>query len=206
MVTALEHWNEQVTEYRRWCLRQQDRADGVRMTTAATNKKSKGPKTKQKKDDDDNDNALIASSANSIFVTLGGAGVDGDDDDETSMRNAADGAAAERNYYGPAGGDGVDVKKNRMGQRARRAKAQAIEARKVGRTIRPEESLNWRPAKKQQQQQRMDSNRNHGGGEDRSRQRPPPTDDPQNLHPSWKARKEQKEGIVAFQGKKITFD
>jgi len=204
MVTALEHWNEQVTEYRRWCLRQQDRAEGV-MT--ATNKKSKSQKTKQKKVDDDDDNALIASSANSIFVTLGGAGADGKDDDETFKRNAADGAAAERNYYGPAAGDGVDVKKNRMGQRARRAKAQAMEARKVGRAIRPEESLNWRPAKKQQQQQqRMDSNRNHGGGEDRSRQRPPPTEDPQNLHPSWKARKEQKEGIVAFQGKKITFD
>ena len=90
-------------------------------------------------------------------------------------------------------------KKNRKGQKARRAKAIAIEARKQGKTI--ERSSNWRDSRSQQQKTQS------------SKQQPSSTTTteeqdqakPEELHPSWHASKAQKTNIVAFQGKKITF-
>ena len=189
MVTSLEHWNDQVTEYRRWCLQQQERAEGGVITVTRT-KKSRTMDQNNNTSNDINENALIAAD-HSVFVMLGG-----DDGTEDTA------AAAHDNYYGPAS-DGMEpLKKNRKGQRARRAKAQAVEARKTGRVFQPEESLNWRRSKsqpQQQQQQQRQPSRQHQEAVVSVK----PNED---LHPSWQARKEKKDGIVAFQGKKITFD
>jgi hypothetical protein len=112
------------------------------------------------------------------------------------------------------------TKKNRPGQRARKAKALAIEAKKAGQNW--DNSINWREPKK-----RSEEEYNHNGngqknesasGLDRSRRIK--VADVANMgkdwkeegkaHPSWAAREAQKEksglGIVAFAGKKITFD
>lgn len=91
-----------------------------------------------------------------------------------------------------------EKKKNRPGQRARKAKAAAIQAKKEGRAI--DQSLNWR-AKKESDRDRLVEERPN----QTTRSKPEPKSN-ESLHPSWEAQKSKKEGIVAFQGKKITFD
>lgn len=192
MVTALEHWNDQVTEYRRWCLQQQERAEGL-VTTIARPKKDR--KKKRIKTDTAYEQDALVAADHSVFVTLGG-------DDNPHATTVA--SASADNYYGPASDGTLPVKRNRKGQRARHAKAQAIEARKSGRVLRPEESLNWRrPSNRHESSLRQDHQQQH---QHASRTNQPPAEDPKGLHPSWQARKEKKDGIVAFQGKKITFD
>lgn len=190
MISALEHWNEQITEYRRWCLHQQERTEGIQHGIVKKDKKS----VSQQYDDTN----TIAASSNSVFLTLGAD----DNNDATNRGNGAGTARADDGnnknndtYYGPAGAS--TLKKNRQGQRARKAKVQAIEARKAGRTLRPEESLNWRAKKAFVKEYEHDS----------APQKSLPTpENIESLHPSWQARKVQKEGIVEFKGKKITFD
>lgn len=92
-------------------------------------------------------------------------------------------------------------KKNRQGQRARKAKALSLAARQEGRTLLPEESLNWRAKKKAPANERNDPTPSMP----QARTQPPAPTHEAPLHPSWQARKETKNGIVAFQGKKITF-
>ena len=207
MMVALEHWNEQVTEYRRWCLQQQERAEGVWTATNTRTKKMPAKRLPQDNNNNnhDDENALVAAD-HSVFVMLGG------EDNEASANNN-NGTATEENvnYYGPAGSsDGLmTVKQNRKGQRARRAKAQAVEARKAGRGFRPEESLNWRRSRKQPDHEQ------HPPPPQQRQQNPSMQNKPQQaikeipkeeLHPSWQAQKEKKAGIVAFEGKKIRFD
>jgi hypothetical protein len=73
-----------------------------------------------------------ATNNKSLFVQLGGGG-----------------EAATTNPYGPGADDAQDpfAKKNRKGQRAQRAKAMALQAKKEGNSVRAADSLNWRKPK-----------------------------------------------------------
>ena len=107
MLSAMETWNEKVTEYRRWLLKRQVRISNV--PSFSTDKTP--PNKKQKKS---------FESASGMFVCLGGAQMPDD------------------HYYGPAGEDEYHAyagtkKKNRTGQRARKAKAMAGNPSKEGR-------------------------------------------------------------------------
>lgn len=107
-------------------------------------------------------------------------------------------------------------KKNRMGQRQRKAKAMAIEAKKVGRYL--DSSLNWREKKYKSTDQDEYENQKEesASGLDKSKEVKAAEvasmgknwKKEGNAHPSWAAREAQKakSGIVAFAGKKITFD
>lgn len=186
MVVALESWNDQITEYRRWCLRQQERLEGVvRENSAKKEKKSAAGEVKISKGDP-------LGIRESLFVILGGA-ARADEEDGTANEDPLA-------YYGPAGNS--EVKKNRKGQRARRAKVVALAAKREGRTINRDESLNWRQSKAQRNDHEHDGRPGLQRGHQDISPSPSP---PEHLHPSWQARKEQKEGIVAFQGTKITF-
>lgn len=91
----------------------------------------------------------------------------------------------------------VPKKKNRPGQRARRAKAQALEAKQTGK---PYQSHNWR---------KKSTNMHTANELDRTTTKT--QDTPQNdtrqdeppLHPSWQAAKQNRN--VEFKGQKITF-
>lgn len=199
--TVLEGWHKKVTEYRRWALNFDERIEN-----------------RQNRKNDSSATTTMRSKKNqpmSIFCSL-----DGDDDN-------ADGDGEEVSPYGPgAYMDEVPVKKNRKGQRARRAKARALEAKKEGKKY---ESFNWRSAdeKKAKQQtteeeQPVQEENNHPSwtakrnepsgiaefkgtkvkfGEETPQKSEPAAEN----HPSWEAKKAQKSGIVAFQGTKITF-
>jgi BUD22. len=117
------------------------------------------------------------------------------------------------------------IKKNRTGQRARKAKAMAIEARKAGKVW--DSSINWREKKTKKRTADKGGKETDfvkqevaisASGLDKSKQ--VKVEEVVNMgkdwkeqgkaHPSWAAREAQKAksglGIVAFAGKKITFD
>lgn len=116
------------------------------------------------------------------------------------------------------------IKKNRTGQRARKAKAMAIEARKAGKVW--DSSINWREKKTKKRTDKggkeTDSAKQEvaisASGLDKSKQvkvaevvnMGKDWKEQGKAHPSWAAREAQKAksglGIVAFAGKKITFD
>jgi hypothetical protein len=213
---TIEKWHEEVTKYRRWSLVKSEKEEGSK----------------------------FVSRENSLFVQLGaapspttGGGRGSNKTTRTKKTTAED--PVDASYYGPAGG-GLDedggtnrTKKNRQGQRARKAKALAVAARKEGRMLLPEESVNWRPAKKNRparddEEALSSAVGGRVGAEERRsadirRHRGPTRDDDptkqhsasstsdrhnnknETLHPSWQARKDKKDCIVAFQGKKITF-
>lgn len=198
---ALEGWHEKVTDYRRWALNFDERAENRKNPGASATAVMRPIKKKQ---------------STSIFCSLDGG--DGGEEEETSP-------------YGPgAYMEEVPVKKNRKGQRARRAKAMAIQAKKEGRKY---ESLNWRSeeerrakmekaekekaAEEETQHPSWNAKRNEPTGivafegskikfgnepavETKAERQAPPEN-----HPSWEAKKAQKSGIVAFKGTKITF-
>lgn len=103
-------------------------------------------------------------------------------------------------------------KKNRPGQRSRKAKALAIEAKKAGKTW--DSSINWREKREEklENSERSCGKHNHRGGAPNS---PETTGndvlgkewkDEGNSHPSWAAANANKPTIQVFEGKKITFD
>ena len=194
---AIDHWNEKVTEYRRWCLRRQEHVHGepdfgyeVKAASRnGTKKKCSQPKS-------------VDSSG--LFVTLGGtAEAEEDNADDEDIRNG--------NWYGPGGNeDSAVVKQNRMGQRARRAKALAKQAKKEGKAW--SKSINWRPKKEQldeqehQQPQKSNTTKPTSTSAPRIAEMGKVWKEEGQAHPSWAARASEKTGIVAFAGKRITFD
>jgi hypothetical protein len=117
------------------------------------------------------------------------------------------------NPYGPGAamldefGDPFLVqKKNRQGQRARKAKAMAIEAKKEGRVW--DSSLNWREKKENPNPKRHKSH--HSEAE--APPKPSMAEEAISAHPSWAAKHSQQAkeksglGIVQFTGTKIKFD
>lgn len=158
---GLEEWHKKVTEYRRWALNFDERLE------ARLNPKKETATTTMR----------AKKQPMSVFCSL--------NEDENGD------AGTETSPYGPgAFMEEVPVKKNRMGQRARRAKAMAIQAKKEGRRY---ESMNWRSAEeKMEKQQRMEE------------EQPIPVAE-ENNHPSWAAKRNEPSGIVAFKGTKVKF-
>lgn len=218
MRTCIEKWNEEVTEYRRWCLRQEEtrHGDTKRGSAVVPAKSSQKKDTKKKKrrraevEEKTSAAATAASFEHSVFARLGGG--TRDDESEGSGKHSDD-----NDYYG-SGGHDDKAKKNRPGQRARKAQAEAIRAKEQGVPI--THSLNWREPKKdgtsggshhhrswseQRHAHRNLSTSEDTGGADA---RAPQKEDDEKAHPSWQAKslKANTGGIVAFQGKKITFD
>jgi hypothetical protein len=176
IVSAMETWNEKVTEYRRWYLRRQEQVSDLPDFASRENSKMKKNK-----------------SSGAMFVCLGGTTLEEEEGYE---------------YYGPDEEDeyaAIVQKKNRPGQRARKAKALAIKSKKEGRTW--DNSVNWREKKNTDEKQQP---------KEASVKQPAQAAEIATMgktwkeegkeHPSWAARQSQKAGIVAFTGKKITFD
>ena len=229
MEACLEDWNEKVTDFRRWCLRLSEKTEpGYKNKPTA---EQGGKKKKKTKPNNPSESLVSASLDTSMFCSLGGDkddGEDGDDDDEEE---------AEHKYsqYGP-GAFAIEVpsKKNRMGQRARRAKHQAIQAKKDGKEY---SSINWREKKPRDDGELGESggfsnnsqshqSHNHSGAASYShshsnnsnsnsnnatgaaapkQQKNREEKDAASAHPSWAAKKAQKDTIVEFKGTKITF-
>jgi len=241
---ALDQLNEKVTDYRQWTVR---RAQGGNNNSYGDDqlggKKGKKKKKKQQQSSDPgNDTLVVAGGFNSrkrglnlgghegasgLFIgSLSGmAAEDYDDDDEEGV---GDEYGAEYEY--PT----VEKKKNRPGQRARRAKAMAIEAKNAGKTW--DLSINWREKKDDTDGDQIRSTGVSRGGERRdnsnsrerqnTRNKSNADNKPKeakhqdiatmgkawkeegNAHPSWaaKAAAQKSQGIAEFKGKKITFD
>lgn len=212
MQAAIDQWNDKVTDYRRWLLRKTDSdlhssSDGKRQQPKK--KQSTGATTRSVGKD-------IIAGHGPLFVQLGG----GDMEDDGGADDADPYA-----HYGPGSAlDEDGSKKNRPGQRARKAKALAMEARKQGKTW--DSSINWRQKKDETEHhqptkkpRRRDSNvkSNDSHGQKQKYQSKPPAElgnehvkskdasTPDHLHPSWVAKQAQKKGIVEFKGTKITF-
>ena len=232
IATALEHWHNEVTQYRIWSMQQQERlySDSKFAHSNAINTTKGGRPTKKAKKRSNESDPLSSANNSSMFVSLGH---NSDDDDTNQHNNGADDDDP-YSYYGPGTGSGEPKKKNRQGQRGRRAKMAAIEAKKFGRSIPKEESMNWRRGggggggntnnnNKSTNSNDASYNNNYYTRKDaNTSQKNDTTTKPTStknttdttaastsavtLHPSWQAKKESKATIVAFQGTKITFD
>eukprot|EP00980_Cylindrotheca_fusiformis_P010991 scaffold2526_cov131-Cylindrotheca_fusiformis.AAC.7 len=190
----LEEWHRKVTDYRRWAM-QLDEWSEYRTQPA------KGSRSKKKS------NPQTQLRRKSLFFGLD--------------TNSEDGESP----YGPgAFMEEVPVeRKNRKGQRARRAKAIAIQAKNEGRKY---ESLNWRKSEEKNKKQEQDKTQpNHSehprwaanregqgdiltfrGSKTNFGHRKENAKQPvEEQHPSWVAKQGQKSGIVEFKGTKITF-
>jgi hypothetical protein len=182
MQSALEEWNAKVTEHRRWRLSINDKKEyggGKREFGGA--KRPKAPKSVQ-----------AATTTTSMFCNL-----NGDEEEDNNNNNEL-----VMSPYGPGAHlPDEPVRKNRKGQRARRAKAQALQAKKEGRR-RDYKSLNWRAEKKDDERKPSSKRSNHSTTSAAPQKK---EEAPEPQHPSWAAKQQQKTGIVAFQGTKITF-
>lgn len=123
--------------------------------------------------------------------------------------NLGDNRDDKYDQYGPGAKFVIEEKKNRPGQRARRAKAMAVEARKAGRTW--NKSINWREPKEKTVDEEQNTEKSREGkpkdvGAAKIASMGKTWRETGNDHPSWAAKSSQNQGIVAFQGKKITFD
>ena len=229
LVDVVEKLNDRITDHRRWVLRREDylfggafpgQDDGI---PAGGGKKRKGSKKGSGKAENDA-RADHAGPAALFIGSLSGAGMDD-----------GDGGEGSGDYYGPGGHEdeyGLPVKKNRPGQRQRKAKMAAIEAKKAGKTW--DSSSNWREKKKSNDDGSSNRRNHKSNAGDGGRQR---NGNEQKIsasglktgdqvaasdvaamgkdwkeagkaHPSWAAQQAQKakSGIQQFAGKKITFD
>ncbi len=186
--SALEEWNEKVADFRRFCLLLDDSNHKFSKETLPRGKKSKTTTLRPQ----DQPSSFFCTSLN-----------DQEEEEENDMM-----------AYGPAAAAMEEPKpKNRQGQRARKAKALALQAKKEGRQY---ESLNWREEKekttkaddnkKNERQPIKKSTLAGSTKKDGPKGERKPEEDLSSHHPSWAAKQQQKSGIVAFQGKKITFD
>jgi hypothetical protein len=218
---TMEDWNAKVTEYRQWCLSLEEKRDRSKEFHAeSTNRRNlkrkrqktgpKGPLAAGESLSKGNStlNENLAQDPSAMFCTLG------------------DTAGGPQDGSGWENSDEKPTKRNRMGQRARKAKAMAIQAKLEGRT--DYVSQNWRAPKAN----KHDDNDNSGDDvnhKDTNHNRKSPSSTRERrqaeisrsintndnakqkqaseaVHASWAAKQAQKTGIVAFQGKKITFD
>mmetsp|Transcript_26297 Transcript_26297/g.56471 ORF Transcript_26297/g.56471 Transcript_26297/m.56471 type:complete len:429 (+) Transcript_26297:112-1398(+) len=242
---ASDELNEKVTEYRQWTLFR----EAVLHTQDNRGKRNKKNKQQQEKSAPGNDTMVVAggyNSRNKRGVDLGGhEGESGlfigslsgmqaeayDDDGENGMGGNED--DGEGGYHEL---QEEEKKKNRPGQRARKAKAMAIEARKAGKTWDSSTSTNWREEKKGRSENKHcerqrsanfegeEGGHNFKSGGNKARRNegdggvmPKEAQDiatmgktwkeEGNAHPSWAAAAAQKsQGIAKFKGTKITFD
>ena len=239
--TALDQLNVKVIEYRQWTTRWETMQRGE-VNDLEEHPHGGGNKKKNKKMNQ-NDTIVVATSGGFNSRKRGGLDMGGHEGSSglfigslAGHLDAGDGDADDM-----AGNEedddeyGTSKKKNRPGQRARKAKATAIEARKAGKTW--DSSMNWREKKKGDNSGGLDSgkkdynNSRGGGGTEQNKRNASdrggsssvvgvPKAAPQhiasmgktwkdegNAHPSWVAAAAQKsQGIAKFEGKKITFD
>jgi BUD22 len=215
---ALEEWNEKVAEFRRFCLQLDEKNDPLLMATGTPAKRKKGqqrPATKTtslrapSSSHQQQPTSFFCSSLNDTMLP----------DDEGQPT----GNGSKLEHYGPAAtsddfnnnNNNIPIKKNRQGQRARKAKALAIQAKKDGMKKQYYQSLNWREEKtaktsdkhkKQQRPQRHTEDAVRKTAAALPAAAAATSEDLSKNHPSWAAKQQQKPTIVAFQGKKITFD
>jgi hypothetical protein len=237
--TALDQMNDKVTEYRQWTTRWETMQRGE-IDNSEDNPHGGGNKKKNKKM---NQNDTIVVAASGGFNSRRRGDLDMGGHEGTSgifigslaghpIQDAGDGDGDEDMGDDDDDEYGTSKKKNRPGQRARKAKATAIEARKAGKTW--DSSMNWREKKKGDNIGGLDGgkkdyNNSRGGTEQHKRNDNDrgssnsvvvvPKAAPQhiasmgktwkdegNAHPSWVAAAAQKsQGIAKFEGKKITF-
>lgn len=242
---ALDQLNEKVSDHRRWKTHRESILRGEISPDDRGNKKGKKKKRGQDKSSDGNDTMVVAGGYNSKKRGLNLGGHEGESglfigslsgmmpvegygdhgDDEYGDENEYDGEEVEYQQ---------EKKKNRPGQRARRAKAIAIEARNAGKTW--DSSINWREKKMDRNENARDGGQRSakpdgrgrrgghnstgdigkpsasGGGAKSGKAQHIATTgktwkEEGNAHPSWAAAAAQKsQGIAKFKGKKITFD
>ncbi len=227
--SAMDELNDKVTDFRQWSTRRQQMLMGGE-DHVVTDEYTSGKK-KRKKMQLDKTNETLVVAGGQRHKNMGGhegtsglfigslSGMPVDEDDQDGM------GEAEYGYDDYP----EEKKKNRPGQRARRAKAMAIEAKKAGRTW--NSSINWREKKPDSNNRNDDRGRGNGGRTDNKAtmtadgrhndnidsvkprkaeqiaQMGKSWKEEGNAHPSWAAAAAQKsQGIQAFQGKKITFD
>ena len=235
--TALDELNEKVTEYRQWTVRKDAVFQGRNNQdpTMSMGDRKKKKKKNQSTVDYGNDTMIVAGGFNSRKRGLDLGGHEGASGLFIGSLSgmAAEGYGVDEQYMDGDDGEYYEYqqekKKNRPGQRARRAKAMAIEARNAGKTW--DSSINWREKKKGDGEGTDDRGRsggrgNHNTREDRGSKRNEINVDTKpkeaqhiatmgktwkedgNAHPSWaaKAAAQKNQGIAKFAGKKITFD
>ena len=226
--SAMDQLNDKVTDFRHWSTRRQKMLMGEDDPAYADQFTGGNKKRKKQMQQDRTNETLVFAGGKRNGRDMGGhEGTSG------LFIGSLSGIPVEG--YDEGGGEddyGYDdvidppKKKNRPGQRQRKAKAMAIEAKKTGRTW--DASNNWRE-KKKGQIRRDDSRSNDGrrgneaGRDDRRHSDNAESTKPRkaeeiaemgkswkeegNAHPSWAAAAAQKsQGIQAFKGKKITFD
>lgn len=210
IVAVMQDVRVKVSEYNTWLAKEEEWLSGKKRNEKKVSEKS-GKSLKRNRND-------YESAENDIFVgslakndELSGYG----DADKEEGGDEDEGFADYENYE-----DLQMTKKNRMGQRQRKARAKAIEAAKKGRVLGKDQSLNWRPRKQKRDDdsQKNKSKVESASGLDISKNvqvgevanMGKNWKDEGKAHPSWAAREAQKTksglGIVEFKGKKITFD
>ncbi|KAL7501847.1 hypothetical protein ACHAWX_000393 [Stephanocyclus meneghinianus] len=224
--TVMDQINDKVTEYHNWM---QSFIHGNELKD-----ENKKRKKKQKPQIRDRNETLIVAGTNKrrkidlgghegtsgLFIgSLSGQKVEGYSHDDE-----------EAGEYDPYDQDDIfdNKKKNRPGQRARKAKAMAIEARKAGRTW--DSSVNWRESKSNAEEGSMVARKGslrYKGNTSYNKVKATSGEiiqavtstsqdiatmgqswkDEGKAHPSWAAAATRKaQGIAKFQGTKITFD
>jgi hypothetical protein len=238
--SSLDQCNDKVAEYRQWAMRR----EVIRLWKDNPEENLHGGNKKKKKN-----NRQGNASGNDTVVVAGGfndrkRGLDLSGHEGASGLFIGSLAGNSTEVYSDGGDHDMegdedeydyqeDRKKNRPGQRARRAKATAIEARKAGKTW--DSSMNWRERKRDKKRNSHDDGKRTNGLEDedggkdyksregeRKRNKSDGGVVPKaaqhiatmgktwkeegNAHPSWAAAAAQKsQGIAKFEGKKITF-
>eukprot|EP00985_Skeletonema_marinoi_P000161 scaffold51_cov152-Skeletonema_marinoi.AAC.2 len=228
--SAMDQLNDKVTDFRQWSTRRQQMLMEKDDPAYADEFAGGGKKRKKHMQMEKTNETLVFAGGKRNGRNMGGhEGTSG------LFIGSLSGIPVEG--YDEGGEDGEDnygyddvmnppKKKNRPGQRQRKAKAMAIEAKKSGKTW--DASDNWRE-KKKGNVRRDDSRSNDGrrdneaGRDDRRHNDNADSAKPRkaeeiaemgkswkeegNAHPSWAAAAAQKsQGIQAFKGKKITFD
>ncbi|KAL7472378.1 hypothetical protein ACHAXS_012716 [Conticribra weissflogii] len=251
--SVMDQLNEKVTEYRRWTMHRQDMLRGddipdfIKDDFMSGGKKKK--KTKQDRHKQVNNTMVVAGTGGFHGVTRKN-GLDGHEGTSGLFIGSLSGMPVEgkidEDYLDDEGEEEMDIghygytcptdrKKNRPGQRARKAKALAIEAKKAGKSW--DSSVNWREKKRGKNGRCVNNSNDSGvindgkrgsrsGNEDGCKsnyslasERDKTKHDAQKIatmgkrwkeegqHPSWAAKTAQKSlGIVEFKGTKITFD
>ncbi|KAL7559316.1 hypothetical protein ACA910_002484 [Epithemia clementina (nom. ined.)] len=239
LVQLAEEWNAEITKYRIW-YRERQRRRSLQVSRSAktknkTKKKSHStvapPPTPHDAATADSD---FITHGQSLFYQLGSSGSeeeDENDDDDDDMGDSLD------KHNGPRSSKKQTTKKrNRPGQRARRASHEANNHNGISHGKALHVSHDENPnTKRKRPRSRGPEDPNEGVGVGGDRRRQPLREEPnskrirmdadaksnknnsttattstttnqEELHPSWAARKTQTNGIVPFQGTKITFD
>ena len=217
LVTVSSTLNEKITEYNKW---------NARRTEWLSRKGFRG-REHRKISSDTNENIDLAGHdsntglfIDSLCANRSSSALEMETTEENDNYFNHSSNADNLDTYGFQHDENIQPKKkNRMGQRQRKAKAMAIEARRSGKEW--DVSANWREKKKTQEKS---SNQDHtskpasASGLDLTNNvavedivtMGKDWKDEGKAHPSWAARQTQKVkdgmGIVEFKGKKITFD